>query len=179
MPARAAAALLCLALAVTACAGVSTTPSLPAPSGAPTATPTERPVLSLTDVEVEPREIRRERVAVAFGADAAAELVTAVPAEIDFDAQALVCVFLGPRLTTGWSLDLRTASLTGGELRIRARETAPRTDTQPETTYPADCALLGRAALPQGNLRVWADDTVTDEFIADTVIEVPALGSNG
>ena len=86
---------------------------------------------------------------------------------------ALVCVFLGPRLTTGWSLDLRTASLTGSELRIRARETAPRTETQEETTYPADCGLLSRAGLPVGELRVWADDTVTDEFIADTVIDVP------
>jgi hypothetical protein len=99
--------------------------------------------------------------------------VTAVPDDLDFSEHALVCVFLGPRQTTGWSLDLRTASLTGGELRIRARETAPRTETRPETTYPADCALLSRGALAAGELRVWADDTVTDEFIADTVIDVP------
>ena len=117
-------------------------------------------------------------MAVAFDTDAAADLVTAVPADLDFSEHALVCVFLGPRLTTGWSLDLRTASLTGAELRIRARETAPRTETSEETTYPADCALLSRAALPVGELRVWADDTVTDEFIAEAVIAVPAAPSS-
>ena len=35
-----------------------------------------------------------------------------------------------------------------------------------------DLALQGLLA-PAGELRVWADDTVTDEFIADTVIDVP------
>jgi len=169
MGARAALASFCVALSLAACDGAAT------PSVAPTGT--ERPVLSLTDIDAEPLEIREESVAVAFDRDAAAELVTAVPADVDFSEHALVCVFLGPRLTTGWSLDLRSASLTGGEVRIRARETAPRTETQPETTYPADCALLGRAALPVGELRVWADDTVTDEFIADAVIEVPAATS--
>ena len=142
-------------------------------------TPTERPVLSLDEVDAEPLERREESVAVAFDREAAAELVAEVPADLDFDAHALVCVFLGPRLTTGWSLDLRTASLSDGELRIRARETAPRTETQPQTTYPADCGLLSREALPAGELRVWADDTVTDEFIADTVIVVPAPSSGG
>ncbi|HEX6127679.1 MAG TPA: hypothetical protein VF071_01510 [Candidatus Limnocylindria bacterium] len=145
----------------------------------PSPTPSERPILTLDDVDAEPVERREEAVALAFDPDAAAELVAEVPADLDFDAHALVCVFLGPRLTTGWSLDLRTASLSGGELRIRARETAPRTDTRPQTTYPADCGLLSRSALPPGELRVWADDTVTDEFIADTVIEVPAPSSGG
>lgn len=145
----------------------------------PSPTPTQRPILTLDDVEAEPVERREETVAVAFDPDAAAELVAEVPADLDFDAHALVCVFLGPRLTTGWDLDLRSASLSGGELRIRARETAPRTETRPQTTYPADCGLLSRAALPPGELRVWADDTVTDEFIADTVIEVPAPSSGG
>lgn len=160
----------CLALVVTACTGNTPpgTGSLPAAASA-----TARPVLTLDDVDAEPREIREETVAVAFDAAAAAELVVEVPDDLDFAQHALVCVFLGPRETTGWSLDLRTASLTAGELRIRARETAPRTGTQPVTTYPADCALLARAALPAGELRVWADDTVTDEFIADTVIDVP------
>jgi hypothetical protein len=145
----------------------------------PSPTPTERPVLTLDEVEAEPVERREETVAVAFDRDAAAELVAEVPDDLDFDDHALVCVFLGPRLTSGWSLDLRTASLSDGELRIRARETAPRTETRPQTTYPADCGLLSRSALPPGELRVWADDTVTDEFIADTVIEVPAPSSGG
>jgi hypothetical protein len=168
MRTRATLAALCLALGVAACDG-GVAPS--AASATPTAT--ERPVLTLDDVDAEPREIREETVAVAFDEAEAAELVTAVPDDLDFGEHALVCVFLGPRQTTGWSLDLRTASLTGGELRIRARETAPRTETRPETTYPADCALLSRGALAAGELRVWADDTVTDEFIADTVIDVP------
>lgn len=168
--ARRALAAGCLALVVvTACTGNAPPPG----TAEPTATGSERPVLTLDDVDAEPREIREETVAVAFDAEAAAELVVAVPDDIDFAEHALVCVFLGPRETTGWSLDLRTASLTGGELRIRARETAPRTGTQPVTTYPADCGLLARAALPAGELRVWADDTVTDEFIADTVVDVP------
>ena len=145
----------------------------------PSPTPTERPVLTLDEVDAEPVERRDETVAVAFDRDAAAELVTEVPSDLDFDDHALVCVFLGPRLTSGWSLDLRTASLSDGERRIRARETAPRTETRPQTTYPADCGLLSRSALPPGELRVWADDTVTDEFIADTVIEVPAPSSGG
>ncbi len=167
MRTRAALAALCLAFALAACAS-----STPPPETA-SATTTEQPVLTLDDVDAEPREIREETVAVAFDAEAAAELVTAVPDDLDFSEHALICVFLGPRLTTGWSLDLRTASLTGDELRIRARETAPRTETQEQATYPADCALLPRAALPAGELRVWADDTVTDEFIADTVVDVP------
>lgn len=165
---RAAAATLLVGALVAACDGGT---SSVAPSGS------QRPVLSLADVDAEPLEIREETVAVAFDADAAAELVTEVPDDLDFGESALVCVFLGPRLTSGWSLDLRTASLSGGELRIRARETAPRTETQPGTTYPADCGLLTRAALPVGELRVWADDTVTDEFIAEATITVPPLSS--
>ncbi len=161
-------ASLCLAV-VSAC--TANTPPPETPPQLPSAT--GLPVLTLDDVEAEPREIREETVRVAFDAEAAADLVTEVPADIDFSRHALVCVFLGPRLTTGWSLDLRTASLTGGELRIRARESVPRTETRAETTYPADCALLGRAGLPVGELRIWADDTVTDEFIADTVVDVP------
>ena len=165
---RATLATLCLALGVAACDGAGAPSAL-----SPTPTATEQPVLTLDDVDAEPREIREETVAVAFDEAEAAELVTTVPDDLDFSEHALVCVFLGPRQTTGWSLDLRTASLTGGELRIRARETAPRTETRPVTTYPADCALLSRGALAAGELRVWADDTVTDEFIADTVIDVP------
>lgn len=147
--------------------------SCTAASPAETVSPSGPPVLGLEDLDAEPAERREEAVVVAFDAATAADLLIEVPDDLDFDEHAVLCVFLGPRLTSGWSLDLRTASLSDGELRIRARETAPRTETRPETTYPADCGLLTRAALPPGELRVWADDTVTDEFIAEAVIEVP------
>jgi hypothetical protein len=168
MRTRAVGVALLLGVLAAACdgGGASETPAASQP-----------PVLSLSDVDVEPLEIREETVAIAFDAESAAELVAEVPDDLDFEEMALACVFLGPRLTSGWSLDLRTASLSGGELRIRARETAPRTETQPVTTYPADCGLLTRAALPAGELRVWADDTVTDEFIAEATIEVPPITS--
>jgi hypothetical protein len=166
MPRRltASAAAMMVTLLAAAC-------STGSPASSPS--PSQEPVLRLEDLDAEPAERREETVAVAFDADAAADLLIEVPPGLDFTQHAVVCVFLGPRLTSGWSLDLRTASLSDGELRIRARETAPRTETRPETTYPADCGLLTRAALPPGELRVWADDTVTDEFIAETVIEVP------
>ena len=112
-------------------------------------------------------------MALAFDRDAAAALLHEVPETVDFDRHAVVCVFLGPRQTTGWSVDLRAASLTGRELRIVARETAPRAAARPQVTYPADCGLLTRAALPVGELAVRADDTSTDEFIAGTVAQVP------
>ena len=132
-----------------------------------------QPVLSLDDVEVVPIESREETVAMAFDAGAAAELLERVPPDLDFRTSALVCVFLGPRQTTGWSLDLLTVTLSGDVLTIRARESVPRGQTRPGVTYPADCGLVTRAALPSGQLTVRADDTVTGEFIADAAIDVP------
>ena len=105
--------------------------------------------------------------------EAAAEVLERVPPDLDFRTSALVCVFLGPRQTTGWSLDLLTVTLSGDVLTIRARESVPRGQTRPEVTYPADCGLVTRAALPTGRLTVRADDTVTGEFIADAAIDVP------
>ena len=160
-------ALLVAALA-RACAGGSgaartSTPAASAGAVAP----------ALEDLDVQPVEHQEESVALAFDAESAAELLQTVPADLDFAARSVVCVFLGPRQTTGWSLDLRTASLSDGVLAIRARETAPRTGTRPEVTYPADCALIDRAALPTGELTVRSDDTITGEFIAETTIDVP------
>jgi len=148
------------------------------PAGSPSASATPAPspsvpVLSLSGLDAQPIEHRAEEVALAFDPATAAELLEEVPADLDFDQDAVVCVFLGPRQTTGWSLDLRSASLSGREVEIRARENAPRTETRPEVTYPADCGLLTRAALPAGELVVRADDTVSGEFIADTTVVVP------
>lgn len=167
-PLRAAAALALLAILTAACAA-----SPPPRSSGADPSPSRAPVLSLEALDVEPIERREESIGFAFDADAAADLLTEVPAQVEFDTHAVVCVFLGPRMTTGWSLDLRTAALRDGELWIRARETAPRGTTRAEVTYPADCGLLNRGALPVGDLMVRADDTITDEFITRTVVEVP------
>lgn len=141
------------------------------------ASATARPVLSLDDVDATPVENRQETVAMAFDAESAAELVEQVPPDLDFGTRALVCVFLGPRQTTGWSLELLTVTLSDDVLTIRARESVPRGQTQPTVTYPADCGVVTRAALPPGQLTVRADDTVTGEFIADASIDVPSLPS--
>jgi hypothetical protein len=168
---RAGATALVLVLALAGC-------SAP-PSGGPSTAPSagNAPPLSLDSLEAEPVENHEETVAMAFDADSAAELLEEVPPDLDFEMDAVICVFLGPRQTSGWSLDLQTASLSGDVLTIRARETAPRGETRDEVTYPADCGLITRAALPLVELTVRADDTVTGEFIADAVIEVPPLTS--
>lgn len=157
-------------LLLTACA--STPQKVPPPTAG-----TPVPSLALRDVQVEPVERHEAAIGFAFDADQAAELVQSVPDEIDFGTDALLCVFLGERQTDGWALDLRSASLTEGELRIAARETAPRDGGKPGVTYPADCALIQRAALPAGELPVRADDTITDEFITDAVVQVPSAGA--
>jgi hypothetical protein len=173
---RAGVAVLVLLLALAGCAAPprsapsSAAPSSAAPSDGP-------PHLSLDALESEPVENHDETVAMAFDADEAARLLERVPPDLDFETGAVVCVFLGPRQTSGWSLELQTASLRDDVLTIRARETAPRGETRDEVTYPADCGVVTRAALPVGQVTVRADDTVTGEFIADAVIEVPPLTS--
>jgi hypothetical protein len=166
-PACAAAALVVL-LALTAC-GVtqSTVFSSIGESAAPGVT--------LRSVEVEPAERHEAGIAMAFDADEAAALVAAVPDELDFGTDALVCVYLGERPTEGWGLDLQAASLVDGELRILARETRPRGTVNQVVTYPGDCGVLNRDALPVGELAVRADDTISDEFIVAGEVTVPAL----
>ena len=110
---------------------------------------------------------------MAFDAEEAAALVVPVPDELDFGADALVCVYLGERPTTGWGLDLQTASLADGELRILARETRPRGTVDQVPTYPGDCGVVNRNALPVGDLAVRADDTISDEFIVGGDVTVP------
>lgn len=160
---------LALTLALAACAGTG-------PSASPSAT--AAPGLALDDVEVEPIERPEAGIAMAFDAAAAAKLIVTVPDAIDFASEALVCVYLGARPTTGWGLDLQSATLSGGELRIEARESTPRGDGgEPERTFPADCALLTRGALPAGELSVTAHDTLSDEFIVGGTLVVPQPAS--
>ncbi|HKO32284.1 MAG TPA: protease complex subunit PrcB family protein [Candidatus Limnocylindria bacterium] len=133
------------------------------------------PGLTLRSVQVAPVEREQAAIAMAFDADEAAALVASVPDELDFNADALVCVYLGERPTTGWGLDLQTASLMDGELRILARETRPRGSVEEVVTYPGDCGVVNRNALPVGDLAVRADDTISDEFIVggDATVPVP------
>jgi hypothetical protein len=131
------------------------------------------PGLTLRSVQVEPVERAEAAIAMAFDADAAAALVVDVPDDVDFGTDALVCVYLGERPTAGWGLDLQTASLVDGELRILARETRPRGTVQQVITYPADCGVVNREALPPGKLAVRADDTISDEFIVAGEVTVP------
>ena len=110
---------------------------------------------------------------MAFDAEEAAALVVRVPDDLDFGTGALVCVYLGERPTAGWGLDLQTASLVDGELHILARETRPRGTVDEALTYPGDCGVLNRDALPVGQLAVRADDTISDEFIVGGDVTVP------
>ena len=131
------------------------------------------PGLTLRSVQVEPLEREEAAIAMAFDADQAAALVAEVPDDLDFGVDALVCVYLGERPTAGWGLDLQTASLLEGELRILARETRPRGTVEQVVTYPAGCGVLNRDALPAGELAVRADDTISDEFIVAGNVIVP------
>ena len=131
------------------------------------------PGLTLRAIQVEPVERKEAAIAIAFDRDDAAALATEVPDDLDFESEALVCVYLGERPTEGWGLDLETASLVDGEIRILARETRPRGTVNQVVTYPADCGVVNRDALPPGQLAVRADDTISEEFIVAGEVTVP------
>lgn len=155
---------LLLALALTACAGSAGTRS-PGPADGPLLRP----------LDAVPADRGQATIEAAFSPQEAAELLTDVPAGLDFGRHAVVCVYLGERPTTGWGLDLQSASLADGELRIRARETRPRgPDGEQRVTFPAGCGLLARAELPAGELAVRADDTISEEFIVSDTLTVPS-----
>jgi hypothetical protein len=132
------------------------------------------PAPTLTRVNGTPARHEEAAIEIAFDAAHAAELISPVPTEIDFATDALLCVYLGERPTGGWDLALQSATLTDGELMIRGRETRPRGNQTQALTYPGDCATMPRAALPEGELAVRTDDTISDEFIVDGQIAVPA-----
>lgn len=123
------------------------------------------------------RPVRSEEatIGIAFDAGQATALVTEPPS-IDYASQALLCVALGERSTGGWSVTIQSITLDGAEMSILAREARPRagTGTTHAATYPADCAVIDRTVLPVGELMVRADDTISDEFIVDATIDVPA-----
>lgn len=123
----------------------------------------------------EPAQREEAAIAFAFDPSAAGDLATGLPADLEWDANTVVCVYLGRRAEGGWGLAIQSATLVGGELRILARERRPAAGVdRPGPTYPADCATIDRAALPSGPLSVRADDTVSDESIVSDEVEVPA-----
>jgi hypothetical protein len=169
-----------VAVAVAVAVGACTSP----PTGSPAATlegsspaaPSGGATRSITVVRLplaEPAEREEAGIAFAFDPSAADVLAHSLPTDLEWDANAVVCVYLGRRAEGGWGLAIQSANLIGGELRILARETRPAAD-RPGPTYPADCATIDRAALPIGPLFVRADDTVSDEFIVSAEVEVPA-----
>ncbi len=176
-------AVLLLAFVAVACGGpVTPSPTagpssaVPSPTASATATPggvRDMPFVRITDgipVAVEEAAIR-----MAFDAATAASLHSEPP-PIDYATQALLCVSLGARPTGGWSVTIQSIALEDTQMRILAREGRPRPGeavTQ-AFTYPGDCAVVDRTVLPVGELAVRADDTISDEFIVDAVIEVPA-----
>jgi len=164
---RQAVAALLSVLLLSACS--PTSPA--APAATPTPSPTAQPALSLRDVVVTPVTHPDAGIAAAFDAATAADLVELVPDDLDLARDALICVYLGSRPTGSWTLTLQSASIVDGELRIVAREKS--TGGRAVSSYPADCALLTRDALPAGTYPVRADDTTTDEFIADGTLSVP------
>lgn len=123
----------------------------------------------------EPAEREEAAIAIAFDPSAATDLAQGLPTDLDWEATAILCVYLGRRADGGWGLAIQSASLVDGELRILARETRPAPGVdRPGPSFPADCATIDRAALPTGPLPVRADDTISDEFIVSAELEVPA-----
>jgi len=158
----------------------------PSDAAAPTATarqtiaasPTASTTRSIPVVRLplaEPAERVEAAIAIAFDPSAASDLAQDLPDDLDWGATGLVCVYLGRRVEGGWGLTIQSASLVGGELRILARETRPTPGVdRPGPTYPADCATIARAVLPTGPLPARADDTISDEFIVSSELQVPA-----
>lgn len=177
-----AALLVAMALLTTACASPassSSSSSTAASAGgsgasvAPSGGVRNVSLSRLTDA----RATRRDAATIVIGFEAAAvaDMVTPAP-RVDFATQALLCLHIGERATGGWSVTIQSISVEGAEMAILAREVEPRpgVGVTQAFTYPADCALIDRTVLPVGQLMVRADDTTSDEFIVDAVVQVPA-----
>ena len=143
-----------------------------------TASPTSGTTRSVTVARLpgaQPAEREEAAISIAFDPSAAAALAQGLPTDLDWDANAVLCVYRGRRADGGWGLAIQSANLVDGELQVLARETRPAAGVdRPGPTYPADCATVDRAALPPGPLPVRADDTISDEFIVAAELEVPA-----
>lgn len=164
----------CLLLA--GCAGSgSSSPALASSRGSTSASGGVRTVSIARLTNAHPAQRADATILIGFDAASAAAMVTPAP-PIDFASQALLCLHIGERSTGGWSVTIQSISLDGASMKVLAREVEPRpgTGTTQSFTYPADCAVIDRTALPIGQLAVRADDTTSDEFIVDAVVQVPA-----
>jgi hypothetical protein len=124
--------------------------------------------------DAEPAERDDAAIEAAFDPQSAA-FAAALPDDLDWASNGIICVFLGRREDGGWALAIQGASLVDGELQVRARETRPVGGVdRPGPSFAADCATIDRHALPVGTLPARADDTVTDEFIVAGELVVPA-----
>jgi hypothetical protein len=70
------------------------------------------------------------------------------PGEIDFDANDLVIVALGEQATGGYSVNIASIQLQGGELAVTGKATAPGADaiTTQALTYPYSAVLIPNTA---------------------------------
>ncbi len=168
-----------LLVGAVACAPSSTarepaSPSAPAGNG-PTSGAPQGAVSVVRLPEAQPAERETAAVEVAFDPGAAESLASALPADLDWAATGVICVYLGRRAEGGWGLAIQRARLADGKLDVLARETRPVAGVdRPGPTFPADCATIDRAALPVGTLPAQAHDTVSDEFIVAGELVVPA-----
>lgn len=169
----AAAGLFSASLLLSACgAPASPTPAASASPSRPAGTVSVN-LSRLGGVEIVERAAAA--IEIAFDAGAAAELAAPLPADADFATEAVLCLFIGERSTGGWAVTVQSIHIVDGRMEITARETEPRGGTGTDgATYPADCVLIDRSALPVGMLSVTSTDTTSDEFIVDGVIDVPA-----
>ena len=169
----AASGVLICALLSSAC---GTAPSSTASASVSPSGPVGSVSVNLTRlVGVEIADRAAAAIEIAFDAGAATELVAPLPADADFEAQAVLCLFIGERDTGGWAVAVQSIRIVEGRMEITARETEPRGGTGTGgATYPADCVLIDRSVLPVGQLPVTSTDTTSDEFIVDGVIDVPA-----
>lgn len=125
-------------------------------------------------LEATPASRNDASVEAAFDAQSASSLLDDVSA-VDFDRQGVLCLYLGER-TGRWGFAINALTLEDGALHIAAAERPPRAgDTS--VSHPAQCVAVDRASLPAGDLKVSADDTVSDEFIVEGTIAVPAADS--
>jgi len=164
-------AAVLVTLLVAGCGATSPGPSSPPASPS---VPVGTGGIGFEALDATPASREDASVEAAFDEQSASALVDDVSA-VDFGSQGVLCLYLGER-TGRWGFAINALTLENGALHIAAAERPPRAgDTS--ISHPAQCVAVERAALPAGDLKVSADDTVSDEFIVEGTIAVPAPDS--